>query len=113
MKGDSLYLIHIKESIERIQEYTHEGKDVFSTDVKTQDAVLRNLHTLTESTQKLSPKLKEEHPDIDWRGISGFRNILVHDYLGVNVERVWVVVQKELPLLNDKVRSILQELGEI
>lgn len=52
MKDDRLYLIHIKEAIERIEEYTQEGKEVFLDDRKTQDAVLRNLHTLAESTQR-------------------------------------------------------------
>jgi uncharacterized protein with HEPN domain len=80
LKDDRLYLIHILESIERVEEYTSEGLEQFLSDKKTQDAVLRNLQILAESTQRISPELKNAHSEIDWRGISGFRNVLVHDF---------------------------------
>jgi uncharacterized protein with HEPN domain len=104
-------LIHIRECIERIEHYTEGGAEVFFSDTRTQDAVLRNLHTLSESTQRLSQTLKASHPEVDWRGISGFRNILVHDYLGVNLVRVWEVVARHLPDLNTEIFDIMQELG--
>jgi uncharacterized protein with HEPN domain len=62
MKDDRLYLIHIQEAIESIGEYTPEGEDYFLEDRKTQDAVLRNLHTLAESSQRISGSLKEQYP---------------------------------------------------
>jgi len=108
---DRVYLIHIRECIERIEHYTEGGAEVFFSDTRTQDAVLRNLHTLSESTQRLSQTLKASHPEVDWRGISGFRNILVHDYLGVNLVRVWEVVARHLPDLNTEIFDIMQELG--
>jgi len=61
--------------------YTEEGKDFFFADTKTQDAVMRNLQILAESTQRLSHSLRELHPEFDWRSISGFRNVAVHEYL--------------------------------
>lgn len=79
MKDDRLYLVHILECIDRIERYTAEGKEAFMADEKTQDAVLRNLQVLSESIQRLSAGLKAAHPEVDWRGISGFRNVLVHD----------------------------------
>lgn len=111
MKDDKVYLIHILECIERIEQYTGGGTEVFFTDIKTQDAVLRNLHTLSESTQRLSQTLKTSNPEIDWRGLSGFRNILVHDYLGVNLTLVWEVVERDLPDLKAKVRALMRKLG--
>ncbi len=110
MKDNGLYLIHIQECLTRIELYTVEGKDAFLTDIKTQDAVLRNLQTLAESTQRLSDELKAAHPDIDWRRISGFRNVLVHDYLSVNLIRVWEIIERNLPDLKGKILLILQEL---
>jgi uncharacterized protein with HEPN domain len=110
MKDNRLYLIHIQECLTRIELYTVEGKDAFLTDIKTQDAVLRNLQTLAESTQRLSDELKAAHPDIDWRRISGFRNVLVHDYLSVNLIRVWEIIERNLPDLRGKILLILQEL---
>ncbi len=67
MKDNRLYLIHIREAIERIEEYTQEGEDTFFEDHKTQDAVLRNLHTLAESAQRISSDLKAKHSQVDWR----------------------------------------------
>jgi uncharacterized protein with HEPN domain len=65
-KDDSLYLIHILECIDRIQRYTVDGGDAFIEDTKTQDAVMRNLQTLAESTQRLSDDLRQQYPDIEW-----------------------------------------------
>jgi uncharacterized protein with HEPN domain len=96
LKDDRLYPIHILESIERVEEYTSEGLEQFLSDKKTQDAVLRNLQILAESTQRISPELKNAHFEIDWRGISGFRNVLVHDYLGVNLITVWGIIESPL-----------------
>jgi uncharacterized protein with HEPN domain len=112
VKDDRLYLLHIKESLERIEEYVAEGKDAFFNDRKTQDAVLRNLQTLAESSQRLSEPLKASRPDIDWRGIAGLRNILVHDYLGVSLPRVWEIVEMFLPELKAAVVHWLETSSE-
>lgn len=83
MKDPKLYLHHILECIERIEAYTQGNQELFLTDMKTQDAVLRNLQIMAESTQKLPPQWKEAHPNIPWQQIGGFRNRLVHEYLGI------------------------------
>ena len=88
MKDDRLYLDHIRECIDRIERYTREGKDSFFAETKTQDAVLRNLHTLAESTQRLSVATKVHYPATDWRSIAAFRNVVVHGYLGVSLTQV-------------------------
>jgi uncharacterized protein with HEPN domain len=108
LKDDRLYLFHIAESLERVEEYATDGRDAFLRDRKTQDAILRNLQIMAESTQRLSDELKATHSEIDWRGIAGLRNVLVHDYLGVNVERVWDLVEKEVPLLRLAIRKSLE-----
>jgi len=109
VKDDRLYLHHIKEAIEWIEEFTRGGELEFFADRKTQDAVLRNLHTLSESTQHLSNELKEQHPDVDWRTIAALRNVVVHDYLGVDLDRIWDIVEDDLPNLKPKIVSILEE----
>ncbi|NYT02779.1 MAG: DUF86 domain-containing protein [Methanosarcinales archaeon] len=110
MKDDRLYLIHISECIERVERYTSGGRDEFIADTMAQDAVLRNLQVLAESSQRLSADLKARHPEVDRRGISGFRNILVHDYLGVNILRVWEIVQGPLGELKDNINRILIDI---
>jgi len=62
-----------------------------------QDAVLRNLQTIGQSVGRLSETLREAHPEIDWRSIIGLRNVLVHDYLGMNLERIWDIVERDVP----------------
>lgn len=62
-----------------------------------QDAVVRNWQTIAESTQRLSDGLKATEPEIPWRAIAGFRNVLVHDYFEVDLEAVWSVVEPDLP----------------
>jgi uncharacterized protein with HEPN domain len=108
MKDDRLYLIYIQEAIERIEEYTQEGKEYFLEDRKTQDAVLRNLHTLAESSQRVSKSLKEQFPQVDWRILSAFRNVVVHDYLGISLSRVWDIIENDLPTLKEQIAIILK-----
>ena len=74
------------------------------------DAVLRNLQTLTESSQRLTDALKEQHAQVNWRGMAGFRNILVHDYLSVNLKRVWEIIEVDLPGLKTELQPLFQGL---
>lgn len=112
MKDDKLYLLHVSESIEKINSYIT-GLDFVSFMEKTivQDAVLRNLQVLAESTQRLSDEFKSRHPEIEWYKIAGLRNILVHDYLGIDFETVWVTVTNKLPELQAVVRTALGDSG--
>jgi uncharacterized protein with HEPN domain len=109
MKDDSVYLHHILECIAAIQSYTKNGKKIFLSDRKTQKATLRELQELSESTQRLSAELKDYHPEIPWHDISGFRNIVVHNYLGLNVFEIWGIIERDLPPLQKAVESILRE----
>jgi len=107
MKDDKLYLIHIAECIDRIESYTRGmAKETFLASSMVQDAVIRNLQTLSESTQRLSARAKEGQPVIDRRKIAGVRNILVHDYLGVDLEKVWNIVQNDLPVLKSTISQM-------
>jgi uncharacterized protein with HEPN domain len=106
VKDDKLYLIHITEAIGRIEQYVQGGRKAFDSSTLIQDAVIRNLQTLAESSQHLSDKLKAQHPEIDWRAMAGLRNVLVHDYLGVDIDRVWQIVEQDLPDLKRKLAAL-------
>jgi uncharacterized protein with HEPN domain len=67
--------------------------------VSIQDGVIRNLQTLAESGQRLSEAIKDTYPEVDWKGLAGFRNVLVHDYLGVDLELVYRAVEQDVPRL--------------
>jgi len=112
MRDDRVYLKHILECIRAVEEYTSSGREAFVDDRKTQKAVLRELQELAESTQRLSLALKESYPNIPWRSISGFRNVLVHDYLGLNLNRIWEIVKRDLPGLRAAVEKMLLELSD-
>jgi uncharacterized protein with HEPN domain len=91
-ESDRLLLAYIGECIERIREYTGGERRRFLDSQLVQDAVARNLQTLAESTQRLSEAIKETEPDVLWREIAGFRNVLTHAYLGLDPEVLWSVV---------------------
>ena len=74
-----------------------------------QDAVLRNLQTLAEATQGLSEETKAGHPQVEWRRIAAFRNVLVHNYLGIDLEAIWDIVQRDLPELKRVIAVMLEE----
>ena len=94
LKSNLFYL----ECIERIEHYCADGEQSFASDEVIEDRVLPNLQVLTESSQRISLELKTSHAEVDWRALAGFRNVLVHDYLGINVARVWRIVS-DVPLL--------------
>jgi len=99
MKDDTVYLRHMLECIRRIEENSAGGRTPFMGSHTWQDAVLRNLQTLAESTQHLSPALTDPHPTIPWRRIAAFRNVLVHNYLGIDLETIWDIIQRDVPPL--------------
>jgi uncharacterized protein with HEPN domain len=107
MKDDKVYIEHIIDCIDLINDYTEYDKFKFMNSSMVQDAVIRNLQTLAESTQRLSLELKAQHPEINWKAISGFRNILVHDYLGLDLELIWTVIENRLPLLRESFEKLL------
>jgi len=108
MKDDSVYIHHIAECIRRIEENTTSGPERFQQTHTLQDAVLRNLQTLSEATQRLSDAAKAAHPEIEWTRIAAFRNVLVHNYLGIDLDAVWEIVQRDIPELK-RVISVMLE----
>lgn len=98
------------DAIERVLEYTDSGESSFRADRKTQDAVLRNLETLGEAAKRVDEETRSLAPDTPWREITGFRDVLAHDYLEIDVDLVWNVVDSELPSLRDTVVRLLRLL---
>jgi uncharacterized protein with HEPN domain len=89
--------------MDRIFEYTHAERRRFDASRLVQDAVIRNLQTLAESSQRLSGEIKGTEPQIPWRELAGFRNVIAHGYLGVDLAAVWLVVEQDLPSLGEAV----------
>jgi len=98
-EADRVLLAHMGECLARIHEYTGVERARFDDSRLVQDAVIRNLQTLAESSQRLSSEIKTSEPHIPWRDLAGFRNVIVHGYLGIDLQAVWLVVEKDLPAL--------------
>jgi len=112
MKDDTVYLRHILECIRRIEEDARNDYDSFKASHTHQDAVLRNLQTLSESTQRLAEDEKAKHPAVPWRSITAFRNILVHNYLGIDLDRIWKIVQEDVPQLKTAINAMLEKMED-
>jgi len=112
MKDDRIYLLHVRDAIQHILDYTTAGKESFFSERKTQDAVVRNLEIIGEATKRISPSLKDSRPDISWKPIAGMRDKLIHDYFGINLQLVWDVVERDLPALQLKVAQVLEAIGK-
>lgn len=79
------------------------------TDVRTHSAVIRKLQELSESVRRLYPLLHERYPEFPWREVIGFRNVLVHDYLGLNLDRIWEIATEHLPSLQNPVARMIED----
>lgn len=108
MKDEKLHLIHMLECMERIDEYTSGGREVFMADPKTQDAVLRNFEILGEAAKRVSATIREKSGDIPWRRVAGLRDVLIHQYEGVDLDEVWSIVEKDMPSLKRQIQKMVE-----
>jgi uncharacterized protein with HEPN domain len=113
VKGDRLYLQHILDAINKVADYVSVGYPVFTSSSHWQDAVIRQLEIIGEATKRLSTKLCSEHADIPWRRIAGLRDVLIHNYMGVDINAVWEITQQNLPVLKARIETILQDLDTV
>ena len=109
MKDPTIYMRHIRDAIARIETYTAQGREAFFANTMVQDAVIRNLEVIGEAVRSLPPDLRRRHPEIPWRSITALRNVLIHEYFGVDLEIVWRVVQRRLPALKRHIDTMLAD----
>lgn len=112
MSDDELYLIHIRDAVNDINEFITGGRDEFMASKLVQAAVLYKLQTLAESTQRLSEAIKSTQPQVSWRAIRGLRNVLAHDYTNIRLEEIWNILERDLPPLKSAVAVMLNTLEQ-
>ncbi len=106
-RGDKEFLSDILESIRRIELYI-ERMDYgeFLKDIRTQDAVVRNLEIIGEATKRLSEDLRERNPGIPWKNMAKVRDRLIHAYFGINYDVVWQIATNEIPEIKPGIEKI-------
>ena len=109
MKDDRFYIDHILQSIERINTYlTGKDQDTFSGDYITQDAVIRQLEIIGEATKRISKEFRAKNPGVPWSDMAGMRDILIHDYIDVDLDIVWKTASESILELE----KLLQDLNK-
>lgn len=111
-KEPEVFIRHILESIGEIEKYTRgmsAGDFIKSTLV--QDASIRRLEIIGEAVKKISPETRAEAKEIPWKQIAGLRDILIHEYFGVDIKLVWKVIRKDLPALKKNMSILLKAVS--
>ena len=106
---DQHCLESILEAIDRIIEYTSgiNTADDFDKDYRNFDATMMNFVVIGEMIDKISDEFKTNHPEIEWIKIKGFRNIVAHDYFGIDAEEVWQIIKTKIPTLKSDIKLLL------
>ena len=112
MRDTSERLRDIQEAISRITKYTSAGQHSFDQDELVQIWVVHHLEIIGEASRSIPQEYKDKHPEIEWARISRMRNVLIHVYFGIDMDIVWGVVERDLPILKTQVDTILGEQEE-
>ena len=110
MRADRLRLLDAIEQIELISSFSEQGREAFFHDLIVQSAVLHRVALLGEACRGVSPELREAHPEILWRQIIAFRNVVIHEYFGIDLELVWAIVVEHIATLRAQLNSVLDSL---
>jgi uncharacterized protein with HEPN domain len=109
----SLLLYDIYQSVEKIEEFTRDiSFEQLMADERTKDAILRNLQVIGEASKNLPESLITNHPEVDWSGLAGVRDIVTHRYFRVDWHLLWTSVHEELPVLKKQVRNLMNDEQE-
>lgn len=107
MTNSALRLEEVRESLAKIQRYTAVGRDAFLASEMIQDAVIRNFQVIGEALKKVDAEVLGAEPSVNWAGFKGFRDVLIHQYMVIDVDVVWATIERDVPSLMDAVQRLL------
>jgi uncharacterized protein with HEPN domain len=107
VKDDRLYLHHMLERCHRITRFIEPGREAFIASEEMQDAVIRNVEVIGEAAKRISTDVRGRLASLDWKAICGMRDVLIHDYIGVDLDEVWNVASFRIPELQAVLEQFL------
>ena len=110
-RDDRAFLEDMLARVELVAEFTDAGREAFMKSRMMQEAVIRGLEIIGEASRNVSESLRAAHPEIPWRQIAAFRNFIIHVYWNIKLERVWQIVETDLPKLKPQLEMILVKLS--
>jgi len=111
-KNPKIFLEDILDSIEKIEDYAKNTTEKrFLDNCEKQDAIMKRLEVIGEAVKNVPKKIKTDNPEIPWKQISGMRDVLIHEYFGVIMERVWDTVRDDIPKLKNQIRKLLESFN--
>jgi uncharacterized protein with HEPN domain len=102
-RDDRAFIEDMLTRLELVAEFTQDGREVFMNSKLIQEAVIRSLEIIGEASRNISEALRDAHPEVPWRQIAAFRNFVIHVYWDIKLERIWEIIENDLPALKPQV----------
>jgi uncharacterized protein with HEPN domain len=110
MRDDLVYLMHIRDSLREVQQFIEgETYESFLENRMVQNAVMRSFEVVGEAARRVSPEFREVHPDVPWRLMGDFRNKLIHDYFGLDLDVIWKTATEDAPRLLVQIEGLIDD----
>jgi uncharacterized protein with HEPN domain len=110
MRDDRERILDMLEAIENIERHAGKGREAFERDELIQTWIVHHLEIIGEAASKLGAGFRAAHSEVPWSEIVAMRNVIAHEYFGIDLDEIWQVVERDLPELKQKLNEIVEEL---